>query len=392
MDDTFIMSQFSEVFQRIETQSYAVRKAVMEEDVQAPPIVPTNYIIDTTTISGSISTTFVDIRFLYRYIPIQKYPHLLSVQYMNAKLRDHESPEPEWQLPDESAVIHGFKHQTSFVIAVDDRAVDVKIFCNGKVNIVGALSLAQAEISIEYVIHMMLNTYRETSRPCFDLAVQPKEESISYLTQVSAYSNKTMRRLKKEQHARHFSWFSGMSDEKTDDGGHIACLRSDHGMTVSMETERLMTTKPFEQQPIRWVPVIQFAHMEVEATKAPQPIHIVQLKMTNIHCVFSIQQFLNRYALFDVIKASHGDRFAVSFDPQKFPAVKVKHLTQRGTAFLFQQGKIVMTGIDSVDGVNQMYTDIVTILQRHWNQLHMRPPASILSRKKKKRSRPEDME
>jgi hypothetical protein len=239
-----------------------------------------------------------------------------------------------------------------------------------------------------------LNTFRETTRPCFELVIESEEKSAAYLSQVAAYSNKTMRRLKKEQHARHYTWFLDTSDESDskETSGHISCLRSDHGMTVSMEIERQMTTKPFEQVPTKWVPVIQYAHMEVEAGQAPKSIHIVQLKMTNIHCVFSIQQFLNRYALFDVIKACHGDRFAVSFDPQKFPAVKVKHLTQRGTAFLFQQGKIVMTGIDSVNGVNQMYTDIVDMLRQHWNQLHMKPPVSMTSRKKKKRSRPDDSE
>lgn len=408
------MSHFNELFQRIEVQRYSIVQSELSSrsaaSTESAPVLlpePTPYVIDTTTISGALTATFVDIRFIYRYVVMSNYPCLVSIQYMSAKPRTRDSPEVEWYTSVPPTTQYGFKHQTSFVIAVDERAIDVKLFCNGKINIVGALSIDQAKTAVQYVIRMVHETSRETRRPCFDMEILEETVGQEYLQKTAMYSNKFMRKLKKEQHQMHDTWFQRMKvapsanqEDVTDVtditdlsalDGHISSIRSHDGMTVSLHEESKMCTIPFDgiASPTTWIPVRQFAHCEITHGTDPDPVSISLLNITNIHCVYSIQRFINRYALYELIRSMYADRYNVTFDPQKFPAVKLKSLEHQGTVFLFQQGKIVMTGMNHHHLVELIYQQINELLVRHWDVLYMNPPAvvrSTMNRKKKRKA------
>lgn len=366
------MSTFQHLFDAIAHRSFEQRESPPDPStnvsrVPGPRPSATPYIIDTTTISGALDAPFVDIRLLYRLVSFDAFPSLLTIKYMNAGARTRDQPHVEWkhETMDRNVGFHGFKHQTSLVIAVDQRSIDIKMFCNGKVNIVGALTMEQATCALTYIMAMLQSVYRVTQRPVVQLQFGPDmaSEHVAFYTR---QSNKNVRKFRRDLHARHEAWVD--STDTTDKEGHISCLRGDNGMNVSTTAERAMCQVAVASAVHDWQTVHQYCTAELAPDEPAPVVTIANLRMTNIHCVFSLQAHLDRYKLFAILKEQYGDECTVTFDPQSFPAVKWKHRTG-GTAFLFQQGKVVMTGMGDESHVRRMHARIVEVVNAHWPEI-----------------------
>jgi hypothetical protein len=115
-------------------------------------------------------------------------------------------------------------------------------------------------------------------------------------------------------------------------------------------------------QPEQWMPFEQRAILGHD-------VQMLTLETKNIHCVFDCRFHIDRYKLYYLLSTRYCSDFAVTFDPQKFPGVKWKSRHQSGTAFFFQQGKIVLTGVDTHDKLQQLYLSVKDILKNHYRQL-----------------------
>jgi TATA-box binding protein (TBP) (component of TFIID and TFIIIB) len=392
------MSALQYVFQQIERCSQSPSTSVLfaEPEVpfdDAPFPEPTTYVIDTTTVSGSLNVPYVDVRFLYRFVDLVQFPSVVSIQYMNLPVRTQYALVPKRKAKPSRG---GFKHQSSIVVMVEQRAVDVKLFTNGKVNVVGALEFHQAEKAVNYLIRIIQSTSRPTLRPCF--AIQEQEHVAPQV--LSTKAQRLIRKKKQEEAEARWQHIAAAQEdedaaraeqaeqaeqaEAPETENEEVCAPSRVGYTVmtaqpvSWSAERRYLLSTVQEPADRWVPFVQYSVCTESGAQPLSTIRIQNLTTTNIHCVFDCRFHIDRYKLYYIMVGQNpkypdlANEFAVSFDPQKFPGVKWKNRDQGGTAFIFQQGKIVLTGISSLEHLNLMYRRICQVLRLVYHDVILR--------------------
>lgn len=309
-------------------------------------IPPSPYVIDTMTVTGKLSTTAVDVQLLYQAADLTRWPSLFSIHWQKAPTRT--------LYPLQAKPKNGFKHQASLVVVVQQRAVNVKVFCNGRVNVVGTLNLAQARTAVEYVAQIVAHTHRWVWRPRFELIL---------LDGVPATQTHKARRLVTKTRQRHQMEMLQEARTFPDEGAPGTSLLD--GQSLSEEQEQEFACLVAGARPVGWIRRLEKACSENE-------IDTLDLRITNIHCVWDLHMTLDRQRLFYLLQeAPWKEEFRTQFQPDRFPGVKWQNAQGPGTAFVFQQGKVVMTGIPSEESLQHMYQRITTLVHMHWAELSL---------------------
>jgi TATA-box binding protein (TBP) (component of TFIID and TFIIIB) len=430
------MAALEHVFQRIAYNrsthsSFGACPVADEPDrsVQAPQA--SAYVIDTSTVSGVLNVPYVDVRFLYRFTDLKQFPSMISIQYMSYPTRTQYPIKTKKNKKSKG----GFKHQTSIVVMVEQRAIDVKLFCNGKVNVVGALHHQQAVRAVQYVIEIIQNTSRLIRRPVFELSISGEVKPVTM-------SNKAQRSLRKQKQDEDDEIWARVTpsdtrgtnvdsedpqnsedpkpeaesrdpepkaesqdpepEAKSRDPEPEAESQDPEPEAESQDPENSENSNDFQdrgysmstmkgvtrmqemmfleqsvgEKAVRWVEMPQYAICTHDPSVLGK-IEIVQLDTTNIHCVFDCRVHIDRYKLFYIMTGQDArfkdldKEFHVTFDPQKFPGVKWKNAMERGTAFVFQQGKVVMTGVKSLEALDRLYQRIRNLLSTLYHDIKL---------------------
>lgn len=103
---------------------------------------------------------------------------------------------------------------------------------------------------------------------------------------------------------------------------------------------------------------LSFILMVVLGKEVKVPVDEVAVKMINTN--FSLNSSVNLLKI--ISKLSKGASFKVTFDPDRYSAVKVKFIPKPGqkqvTASIFSTGKIIVTGAQTLDEIAEAYSTL----------------------------------
>jgi TATA-box binding protein (TBP) (component of TFIID and TFIIIB) len=102
---------------------------------------------------------------------------------------------------------------------------------------------------------------------------------------------------------------------------------------------------------------LSFILMVVLGKDAVVPVDEVSVKMINTN--FSLNSSVNLLKIIAKLSKAQGSPFKVTFDPDRYSAVKVKFVPKPGqkqvTASIFSTGKIIVTGAMTLDEIAESY-------------------------------------
>lgn len=105
--------------------------------------------------------------------------------------------------------------------------------------------------------------------------------------------------------------------------------------------------------------------------RLPNSPECIEKKIAMINTNFSLNIKLNQYAVTQVF---NRDGFRVSFDPDRYSAVKVKFSPvehgKQVTASIFSTGKIIVTGAENLNEIAMAYKTIVNIIEANYNAVY----------------------
>lgn len=105
--------------------------------------------------------------------------------------------------------------------------------------------------------------------------------------------------------------------------------------------------------------------------RLPYTPDCVEKKIAMINTNFSLNIKLNQYA---VTKVFNKPGFRVSFDPDRYSAVKVKFSPvengKQVTASIFSTGKIIVTGAENLNEIAMAYKTIVSTIEDNYSDVY----------------------
>lgn len=316
-----------------------------------------------------------------------------------------------------------FYNQISLVAVLNNEKNNVKLFSNGQVQITGCKSLDNVKFTLEKIKDYIYSIDKIYSIPIFmeNGLTLGNDNCIYALNNIIGYKTSTNKYLFYNENVVHENNYFVSSTPYTKN--KIKTIYNNLGEKIGEKTLEFYSQKRLKHKNTKILNGIiynykneaigketvnitqenennndKFKDLEkiVGRFKAVEKdsINISPVKIVNINSVYDCNCEINREKLYDVIQEKN---LFVKYDPNTYPGVNIKFIyndslsglcncdplcnldvCKKISIFVFQSGKIIITGANEIEQLDKTYLFINNILQNNKSVIKVLQPVSNL--------------